>query len=227
VEGIDVRSTKERLIVTAERLFAERGLHGVSLRQIGAEAGGASPAVVQYHFGTKEALVEAILLYRLPRLSERRQVLAAMAPNGDLRSVVEAYLLPVLEHAELPDGHYLAFVEHVLSITTGLTPFDGLPAAYREPRTRFIEQVSARLPDVVEPVRTERILEAIQMFLHASAARERARRKGEPVMPLALQAAHLVDVVLGVLEAPVSAQTQAALDAVAAASTSAAAEAGR
>jgi AcrR family transcriptional regulator len=212
-DACDVRSTKERLIVTAERLFAERGLHGVSLRQIGAEVG-ASPAAVQYHFGTKEALVEAILLYRLPRLSERRMLLAAMATPDDLRAVVEAHLLPVLEWSELPESYYLSFVEHVVWITTGPDPFTGLPAPYREPRDRFIELAGSLMREVPEPLRTERIVEATFMCLHMSAQRERARRSGIPVMPLALQVAYLIDCVMGMLQAPISAQASALLEAV-------------
>jgi len=210
-EPLDVRSTKERLIVAAEWLFAERGLHGVSLRQIGAEVG-ASPAAVQYHFGTKEALVQAILQYRLPRLGERRALLAATAPPDDLRAVVAAYLVPVVEWSELPDSYYLSFVEHVLWITTGPDPFFGLPNSYREPRERFIEQVTSLLPDVPEPVRTERVLETTLMCLHISAQRERARRSGGPVMPLALQVAYLIDCVMGMLQAPVSSEAEAALE---------------
>lgn len=198
--------------MTAERLFAERGLHGVSLRQIGAAVGGSSPAAVQYHFGTKEVLVDAILMYRLPRLIERRAVLAAMAPPDDLRAVVEAYLLPVVELSELPDSYYLSFVEHVLWITTGPDAFYGLPAPYREHRDRFVDQVTSLLPDVPEPVRTERVLEATLLCLHTSAYRERAQRSGRPVMPLALQAAYLIDCAMSMLQAPVSSQARAALE---------------
>ena len=61
-------STKEQIVLAAERLFAEHGIDGVSLRQIGVAAGNGNNSAVQYHFGTKDRLVQAVFEYRLPRL---------------------------------------------------------------------------------------------------------------------------------------------------------------
>ena len=66
-------STKEQIVLAAEALFAERGVEGVSLRQIGAAAGNGNNSAVQYHFGTKDRLVQSVFEYRLPRLRERRR----------------------------------------------------------------------------------------------------------------------------------------------------------
>jgi len=65
-------STREKLLDCAEQLFAEHGLEGVSLRAINAEAG-LSPAALHYHFGTQQALVEALLERHMPKLMERRR----------------------------------------------------------------------------------------------------------------------------------------------------------
>ncbi|MCJ2178031.1 TetR/AcrR family transcriptional regulator [Novosphingobium album (ex Hu et al. 2023)] len=64
------------IIEAAESLFAEQGIDMVSLRQIGAAAGAKNTAVVAYHFGDKEALIEAILRHRLPEFEKRRGELA-------------------------------------------------------------------------------------------------------------------------------------------------------
>jgi AcrR family transcriptional regulator len=66
-------STVDRLIEVAERLFAERGLDGVSLRQIATEAGTSNNSAVRYHFGSKDALIATIIEYRLPRIIQRRE----------------------------------------------------------------------------------------------------------------------------------------------------------
>jgi AcrR family transcriptional regulator len=55
--------TKERILDTAERLFAERGYSATSLRAIIAEAD-VNLASVHYHFDSKEALLEAVFLRR-------------------------------------------------------------------------------------------------------------------------------------------------------------------
>ena len=57
----DALATRERLVETAIIMFAERGLHGVSLREIGEQAGARNTGVVHYHFGGRRALVLAAL----------------------------------------------------------------------------------------------------------------------------------------------------------------------
>ena len=56
----DPRGARERLLDTAERLLGEYGIEGVSLRQIAAEAGQGNNSVIQYHFGNKAGLIEAL-----------------------------------------------------------------------------------------------------------------------------------------------------------------------
>ena len=65
-------STKEQIVLAAEALFAERGIEGVSLRQIGAAAGNGNNSAVQYHFGDRDALVRALYELRLEPLNVRR-----------------------------------------------------------------------------------------------------------------------------------------------------------
>lgn len=68
---MDRSNTKQRLLDVAEKLFADSGYHCTSLRKITAEAG-VNLASVSYHFGSKEALVEAIFERRLQPLNEER-----------------------------------------------------------------------------------------------------------------------------------------------------------
>ena len=103
-------STKEQIVLAAEALFAERGIEGVSLRQIGAAAGNGNNSAVQYHFGTKERLVQAVFEYRLPRLRERRDLLLAERRPDDLRAWVECEARWMFEQSELDDSNYMSFV---------------------------------------------------------------------------------------------------------------------
>src|SRR5579863_9921905 len=64
--------TRRRLLDSAERLFAERGLDGVSVRDI-TEAAGANTAAIHYHFGSKRDLIAAILQRRAKEHGSRRQ----------------------------------------------------------------------------------------------------------------------------------------------------------
>ncbi len=63
--------TKQRILDAAERLFMERGFSATSLREITASAK-VNLAAVNYHFGSKETLIEAVLIRRLQPLNELR-----------------------------------------------------------------------------------------------------------------------------------------------------------
>ncbi len=97
-----VYSTKDRILDSAERLFAKSGMDGVSLRAITAEAD-VNLAAVNYHFQSKEALIRAVIDRRLgPANQKRIHMLDAFeldAGGGPvpLPRVIEAFLAPVLE----------------------------------------------------------------------------------------------------------------------------------
>jgi AcrR family transcriptional regulator len=59
--GTAGHATRERLIEAAERLFATRGVNGVSLREIVRESGARNVTAQQYHFGDRRGLLRAVL----------------------------------------------------------------------------------------------------------------------------------------------------------------------
>ena len=91
--------TKERILDIGERLFADRGFPATSLRDITHEAG-VNIASVNYHFGSKEALLGAVLERRLRPLNARRLELldAVESAAGDrppsAEDVIRAFLSP-------------------------------------------------------------------------------------------------------------------------------------
>jgi len=111
--------TRELLIDKAEALFAEQGIEGVSLRQIGAAIGSGNTNVVTYHFGSKEALVRAIFEHRLQVLEARRAEALARADregNGqDARVLLDAMFRPLFEQLNLTGKRsFSAFLEGVM-----------------------------------------------------------------------------------------------------------------
>jgi AcrR family transcriptional regulator len=106
--------TRERVLEVAERLFAERGLDAVSVRDIIAEAE-ANLGAINYHFGTKDGLIEAIFERRLvPSTQERLRALEAVEmAAGDqppkLEAVLEAIFRPVVEEAMDPKRGGITF----------------------------------------------------------------------------------------------------------------------
>jgi AcrR family transcriptional regulator len=94
--------TKERLLDAAERLFAERGFEGASLRAV-TQAAGTSVSAANYHFGSKEALLRATLRRRVEPVNrlrlERLDALEAAAAGAplSLESLLDAFLRPAFE----------------------------------------------------------------------------------------------------------------------------------
>ncbi len=98
----DTAGTRERLLAAAERLLLTESYDAVSVRGICAAAG-ANPAAVHYHFGSKEALVAALLEDRLGDLWDAR--LTALAARGAAATeVVDAVIEPFVELAADPVG---------------------------------------------------------------------------------------------------------------------------
>jgi AcrR family transcriptional regulator len=110
------RNTKLVLIETAERLFAEQGIEGVSLRQITVAAKQKNTSALHYHFGSRQNLIEAIFALRTSRINERRlQMLADVHEKGhshDLRELVAVRVCPLAERLISSGGldYYVRFL---------------------------------------------------------------------------------------------------------------------
>ncbi|MEY4055340.1 MAG: hypothetical protein RL519_675, partial [Pseudomonadota bacterium] len=106
---------KVRLILAGETLFAERSIEGVSLREIAAAAGNGNNNAVQYHFGGKDGLVQAIFAYRVWQMDRPRlqglERLEAQGEKPDFRKLLELLCLPLLEIRNEAGRHsYAGFI---------------------------------------------------------------------------------------------------------------------
>jgi AcrR family transcriptional regulator len=105
----EVADTKQKILDAAESLFAHEGYHGTSLRAITGRAG-VNLAAVNYHFGSKEALLEAMFGRRLVPLNEERMtrlngVLEAAGKEGQrpiVADVLRAFVEPTLRFKSEP-----------------------------------------------------------------------------------------------------------------------------
>jgi AcrR family transcriptional regulator len=97
--------TKQRILDTAERLFGEHGYDATSLRQIIAEAG-VNLAAIHYHFGSKQELLDELILRKAGPVNEQRiallEALVAQAGPGPLavEKVLEAFMGPMSSVAD-------------------------------------------------------------------------------------------------------------------------------
>ena len=100
--NVAARSESSEVIKSiALRLFAERGVDGVTVREIAATAGQKNHGAVGYYFGTKEALVREIVADGARIIDERRNTLLDRidADGGprSVREIVDVIIFPSLE----------------------------------------------------------------------------------------------------------------------------------
>lgn len=101
-------STKALLVEAGERLFGERGFDGATLREIAAEAGQANSNVVQYHFGDKAGLIEAILADRVARIEHVRAMQLAVLDDKrppDPKQVLKVVWISLMSIKDSNGGH--------------------------------------------------------------------------------------------------------------------------
>lgn len=114
-QSLRSQNTRATLIECAESLFGENGVQGVSLRQIGVASGSANSGVIAYHFGSKQALLTAVIEYRLPTFESRRGELLAAAENAgrvlDLLELMDILYRPLFEQTDAEGRHsYASFM---------------------------------------------------------------------------------------------------------------------
>jgi AcrR family transcriptional regulator len=99
------QATKDKIIDIAERLFGEQGYESTSLRHVIFEAG-VNLAAVHYHFGSKEELLDAVVLRGATPLNEERIALLdryekESSPNPvPVEKVLRAILWPTFRMKE-------------------------------------------------------------------------------------------------------------------------------
>lgn len=149
--------TKDRILAAAEALFMEQGYAATSLRAITAQAN-VNLAAVNYHFGSKEALIREVFDRRLGPLNQARlDYLARVEFEAGGRpltpeKILEAMITPVVQLSRDPlkrGAVFLRLLGRALSEPAD-TMKQVLPIHYRDVVLRFKEALVRALPDVPE-----------------------------------------------------------------------------
>ncbi|MDT7784639.1 MAG: hypothetical protein QOF58_3058 [Pseudonocardiales bacterium] len=204
-------ATRELILATAERLFAEYGMHAVSNRQIGEAAGQSNTAAVSYHFGTKADLVRAITRGHTEQIEHLRvYMMAEIAGSAELRDWVACFVRSLTEHlAELGSpSWYARFLAQVMSDPAlhDITIEESLAS----PSLRMLlERLNGWVPDLPPVVRAQRWSMARHLMVQMSVDQERALADGSSEHnPVAVSwdelATSLIDAIVALWQAPVS-----------------------
>jgi AcrR family transcriptional regulator len=149
--------SRSRILDQAERLFAQLGYHGTSLREV-ARACGVRQSLVQYHFGTKEALFRAVFERRvLPLNHERLARLDAVetAARGGApaaQEVVRALVEPIVLLARHGRGGAQLYPQLVAQILNDPQPHARrISQEFNDPVARStIRALKRALPEMAE-----------------------------------------------------------------------------
>jgi AcrR family transcriptional regulator len=102
--------TKTRILDAAAKLFGEKGFNATSLRDITTEAD-VNLAAVNYHFQSKDSLIEATIMRGAGPVNEKRlAMLEAAGSKPTIEQIVEAFVGPVLEQDFEPMAPLMARV---------------------------------------------------------------------------------------------------------------------
>ncbi|MFB7517077.1 TetR/AcrR family transcriptional regulator [Streptomyces sp. NPDC056144] len=195
--------TRDKLIRAAEELFAAQGVDGAQLRDVVALAGQANPSAVQYHFGSRAGLLDAVMAGRQARTEK---VLAPLFERAgdDLRELVAA--LVTAEASELTDdrGRRCLRISAQLSHESGVRARTPHPTLAGTVYWRLIERIAGRLAadGLPEPLLLERLDLALTVVGAAMADRARQYLAGvEPLTDEPLFLADLVETTTALLRA--------------------------
>lgn len=214
-------ATRALLIAIAEKLFAERGIEGVTLLDINKAAGQRNRNASHYHFGSKQGLIQVILDKHLPGIALRRsqlldEVAAADAGVVRPRDVVRALLYPVAEklfdadggrdfiriNAQLVDRHALSLQKpEVAQFQIGL-------------QTRLIDAFRKATPHLPEAVAFQRGVMLSVLLFDGLAAHVRMQQPMEGIdrpRDTEMFVRNMEDVMVAMLAAPLSHETEVAL----------------
>ena len=196
--------TKTKILDTAERLFGERGYSATSLRDIVAGAG-VNLAAVHYHFGSKEELLDQVVLRKAAPVNEERlrlldqvEAQAGTAPPP-VDQVLEAFFLPMAEAAE----RYPPFVRMMgRMLAEGLMM--GLVARHFQEVTRRTRSALRRaLPQLPEEELQWRIHFMIGAMAHTMCGPPDLAQRGADLGDFRSRIERLVSFLSGGFQAPI------------------------
>lgn len=184
---------REVLLQTAERLFAERGVDATSLRAIMAEAG-TNVAAVNYHFGSKDALLADLIRSRSDAIrADREERLSALesADRPDVDELAATIVEPIAGLALRGEDSWIRLVGQIAS--TRREPGWALLNETFAPQANRIGRVLRRIdPDVRLSSVRFRIAEATSLCFRVLGDLEFVRANiGSPARPA--PASHVVE----------------------------------
>jgi AcrR family transcriptional regulator len=200
-------ATRLRLMQAAERLIAERGVEGVSVRDI-TTAADTNSASIHYHFQSKEGLVHALMEDRAGRIRERRQAHLRRLDDHrpTVREVAEAMVNPTFEFVSGEEGETdTAYVGFLAALLEEPSMVPALERYFSDQYDAYFEALQRACPDLAKTSAVNRVCFALHLVLNSVSEPARGLRTWiERHHPAAVEHIRedLVDFIAGAFAAP-------------------------
>lgn len=203
----DGAATRERLIDAAEQIFAVQGVEQANLREINRAAGQSNNSALHYHFGSREALLQAVLeRHRAETDLRRRELVAGLSGKvASLEELLVASVWPLIYRLDSPSGRsFLRILLHIRHRSEVRTHHILNPDSTDDLRWIYA-QLQLRLRHLPEALRDERLGVWIDMGLAALASRAEDIERGlAPAIDNNAFMNNLIDMGVAALTAPSS-----------------------
>lgn len=208
-------ATRDQIKLAARRLFALRGVHGVTTREIVAATGQKNGGSLHYYFRTKEALVRELIVDGAKLIDDRRNAAldAAEADGGPrtIRAVLEILVWPStnLGEAEGEEDSYIRFISN-LGLQERTLLDEALGGRWNVGYQRCLEHIRRLASDIAEPILRQRLVFLSLSLRAIMAAREAAldhRREHRRFWTAPETMENLIDSLEALLTGPLSERT--------------------
>lgn len=171
--------TRDQIKLAARRLFAMRGIHGVTTREIVAATGQRNGGSLHYYFRTKEALVRELIVDGARLIDARRNLaLDSLEANGGprtLRDVLEILVWPStnLGESDGEEDSYIRFISN-LGLQERELLDDTLAGQWNGGYQRCLTHIRLLVPDIPPRLLQQRLVFLSLSLRAIMAAREAA-----------------------------------------------------
>lgn len=207
-----MRASKARvaMIDAAEQLIAEQGLAVLTLKAVQDAAGQSNKSAAQYHFGSRDGLIAAVVEARMAPVNRRRQEILDAWESEEIvpsvRQVVEALVVPLAaETLGREDSFYARFLAQAL-VDPGLAGI--LQKHLQAESSRQVQTLLVANTDVPAEVGRARAAEILSLVVSSLAMRERRARTSNDVTAFV---ADLIEICIAIVGAPGASTTSLAV----------------
>lgn len=212
--------TRQRILDAAERLFAERGIGSVSLREINTAAGQRNNSALHYHFDDRDGVLRAMADRHMPAINARQAELFAQAEEsgriGELDVFVDTNLRPFAEYLRYgASARAWIIVASELAAhprtDIGVITAEATPAAVATGAPVFA-RLAARTNEQFALHRIRTLSEAALHVIADRARHEDAADRTRELVPLEVFIEDLLAMMVAALDAPAPVSAQAGFE---------------